>query len=77
LAGLASTKQGNIYFAVVVADGTRGKPGITGRAIIRKQVEDIFRQYGGSDDIGYSVASFFEVDDGAKLQLQSAASAVP
>lgn len=73
LAGLASTKQGNVYFAVVVADGRAGGRASSGRIIIRQQVESIFRQYGGSDDINYSAESFFEVDDMGKLQLQKQA----
>ena len=69
LAGLASTVKGNVYFAVVVADGSPGR-GSSGRVIIRQEVEGMFQQYGGSDEIEYQADAFLAVDDSAKLQKQ-------
>jgi D-alanyl-D-alanine carboxypeptidase len=70
LAGLASTVQGHVYFAVVVADGRAGGPARSGRQLIRQQVENMFNKYGGSDEIEYQAASFFSVDDDAKLEKE-------
>lgn len=67
LAGIASTKKGLAYFAVIVADGTP-KRANSGRALIRQEIMKIYKQNGGGQDIAYSPEAFFPIDNNALLK---------
>lgn len=69
LAGIASTQEGAISFAVMVADGRPGRAS-SGRVLIRQKVEEIIRKYGGASKISYEAESFYEMDNSAKLTLE-------
>ena len=62
LAGLASSKEGDIYFAILygidgsAADRTRA------RSLIRSQVNQTFANSGGKNEINYTYEKFISFD---------------
>lgn len=61
LAGAASTHDGVIYFGVMVKDGTPRRAA-SGRAIIAKEILNLFKRFGGAEEIKFIPRPFALTD---------------
>ncbi len=64
LAGAASTKEGVIYFSIMMADGRPGKAA-SARSLIGQEVRRIFKRFGGPEEIGFKARGFSMADKGS------------
>ncbi len=67
LAGIASTKNGLAYFAVVVAGGRPGRAS-SGRVAIRSEVMKVYKNNGGGQEIAYTPERFSPTDSASLLR---------